>query len=365
MELAFQKTLGLLLLMAIGFFLQKKIGTKENIKGLKVLILSVALPATIFVALLKIELTFDLLILPIAALAFNFVLVVVAGFLMPVLGISRDSAQYRTLMMLLPSLAPGLSCFPFLVEYIGEDSLALAALADVGNKIFVLIVLYALALYWFSKSSGVSSSKRGKFKQLLISMINEPINMVILVAVVLLALGYNLSSFPAFLENNILRLSSMMMPLILIFIGLAVKIKWKELPVILSMLGWRAGISFLMAGLVVLLFPSLTPAMILLLVVFPQSAVSFWPFAHMSFFYEAELKEGKSKTFDMDLALSVLAFSLPFSTVIILGVFTFSSLFISSLSLIIIGVLFLSVSIVPYLIKGLSKSSWKLVSKEA
>ena len=52
-------------------------------------------------------------------------------------------------MMLLPSLAPGLSCFPFIIVYLGDEYLALAALADVGNKIFVLILLYMLAMHWY------------------------------------------------------------------------------------------------------------------------------------------------------------------------------------------------------------------------
>ena len=53
MNEALQKTLELFLIILLGFLLQKKLPNKESLKGVKVLILSVALPATIFIALLK------------------------------------------------------------------------------------------------------------------------------------------------------------------------------------------------------------------------------------------------------------------------------------------------------------------------
>ena len=74
MNIALQKTLGMLLLILVGLFLQKKIISKEGLSGTKVLILSVALPATIFVALLKIQLDISLLILPVLALTFNLIM---------------------------------------------------------------------------------------------------------------------------------------------------------------------------------------------------------------------------------------------------------------------------------------------------
>src|SRR5680860_434898 len=148
MNFALQNTLELVLIIGLGLLLQKKIA-KQDLKGVKTIILSVALPAVIFVALLKIKLESSLLIFPLLALAFNLILFLATKYVLAPSLPKSEGAKKRTLMMLLPSLAPGLSCFPFIVVYLGDDSLALAALADVGNKIFVLILLYMLAMHWY------------------------------------------------------------------------------------------------------------------------------------------------------------------------------------------------------------------------
>ncbi len=359
MNVALQKTLGLLLLIILGIFLQRKISSQDNLKGIKVLILSVALPATIFVALLKIELERSLILLPVLALVFNFLMLLASRYVPGFFGVDKGSSNLRTLMMLLPSLAPGLSCFPFLIEYLGDNPLALAALADVGNKIFVLILLYMLAMHWYHQRHARKSSKTGnsKLKSLLISMVNEPINIVIIVALILLVLGLNLNAFPEFLSNTVLRLSVLMTPLVLLFIGLAVRIKWHEMQLILYLLTWRSGITFCLSALFVYLSPGLSPVMILLAVVFPQSSCSFWPFAHMSTVNALEENDkAVQPTFNIGFALSVLACSLPFSTITILGVLSFTEFFVHPLNILITGLSFTGLSLIPYTLKRIKKA---------
>ena len=147
MNFALQNTLELVLIIGLGLLLQKKVA-KQDLKGVKTIILSVALPAVIFVALLKIKLESSLLIFPILALLFNLIMLACSKYFLSTTLSKNEDSKKRTIMMLLPSLAPGLSCFPFIVVYLGDDSLALAALADVGNKIFGLILLYMLAMHW-------------------------------------------------------------------------------------------------------------------------------------------------------------------------------------------------------------------------
>lgn len=356
MNLALQKTISLLLLIFLGFLLQKKVAGKDSLKGIKALILSVALPATIFVALLKIELTNNLLLLPVWVLALNFILLGSFYLALEAFGIQKNTPIHRTLLMLMPSLAPGLSCFPFIMEYLSEGELAMAALADVGNKIFVLIFLYLLAMHWFNKRfvQQQKNASWSKIKGLIVAMLNEPINLVMISALILLALGLNLSSFPLFLENTILRISAIMTPLVLLFIGMAVNIKWKDLNLIFFLLSWRAGISFCLSALIIFLMPTLSPALILLIIVFPQSSCSFWPFAHMSAVDSLEEKENTlNSTFNTKFALSVLACSLPFSTIIILGIFSFQAFFLNGLYVGILGLLLISISIWPVLINKL------------
>lgn len=334
-------------MIGLGLFLQRKISGAEQLQGLKVIILSVALPATIFVALLNAELNASLWVLPVFALGINAAMLLVtrfAGTLYP----SLTTSQHRSMMLLIPSLAPGLSCFPFLLEYLGDDTVALAAVADVGNKVFVLILLYLLAMHWhhqgYQRKEGES-----RLKQLFLAMVSEPINLVIIAAVIMLGFGWNLQTLPSVMGNVILRLSSIMAPLILLFIGLAVKTNKREAGLIVQLLTWRAGLMLIFSALIVLLLPALTAPMIMLLIVFPQSATSFWPYAHMSVINGIE--QSQKKTFDVNFALSILAVSLPYSTLIILGVFSFQSVFTNPLYVFVIGGLLIIAGVTPQLLK--------------
>ena len=348
MNPAVQKTLALLLLILIGVLLKKKIKGKDKLNGIKVLILSIALPATIFVALLKVNVDFSLLILPILALTANFSLLLVIRYAYPFLtGKSFRSAASRTIVLLIPSMAPGLSCFPFIVEYLGEETLAYAALTDIGNKFFGLIILYLVAMQWYYKvHSGTLNTGESKLKGLLISLVQEPINIVIVVALILLGFGLNMASLPEFLQNSINRLSLMMTPLVLLFIGLAVKINLRVFSRIASMLIFRSGVSFLLSALLISIFPIGGVALLLLAVIFPQSSCSFWPFAHMSVVDSLEKKNQQdSTTFDLDLALNILAVSLPFSTMVILTICSFPNYFSNPNFLFGIAIVFLVIGI--------------------
>jgi len=346
MNFALQKTLELILIIGLGVLLQKKVA-KHDLKGVKVLILSVALPATIFVALLKIELNGTLLVFPFAALTFNLLMLLATKYFLAASLDKEEKSKKRTLMMLLPSTAPGLSCFPFIVAYIGDDMLALAALADIGNKIFVLILLYMLAMYWYRKNSVIKKqeSSSAKLKGLFISLINEPINIIIVVGLIMLGFGFNLNSLPTFFQNTAFSIKNLMTPLVLLFIGMAVRINKGEFKLIISMLLRRMGLAFLLSGLFAYAIPVLTPTMILLLVVFPQSACSFWPFAHMSTIQSMEEKdEQPNQTFDVNFGLNILACSLPFSTLLIIGIFSFSDYFINPITLLGLGAIILTIS---------------------
>lgn len=350
MNPAIQKTLSIVILIAVGFLLKKKIRNKEQMQGIKVLILSIALPATIFVALLQIEVQPQLLFLPVLALLINLALFVFSRYSLSIFGIDKDSARGRTLQLLIPSLAPGLSCFPFLIEYASEASLALAALADVGNKVFVLVLLYLLAMHWhFRMQDQMRRSPTSRVKGLLLSMLKEPVNLTIIAALILLNLGIPLDRFPAFLQEPVRKMSIMMTPLVLLFIGMAVRVDWKQFRTIGSLLFFRSALGFLLSAIVLFMLPvTQIPGLAIVVVVFPQSAASFWPFAHISLVADAE-KEGKKQTFDAALALNFLALSLPFSTLLILGICNVPSTFTNPGILLLSSSVFLLICFLPRL----------------
>ena len=70
---AFYKTLVLLAMIGLGLVLKFKFNSKAKLDGIKEIILSVALPSTIFIALMKIDLESSLLLIPVFTIIFNFI----------------------------------------------------------------------------------------------------------------------------------------------------------------------------------------------------------------------------------------------------------------------------------------------------
>jgi hypothetical protein len=346
MSSATTKTISLLLLIFIGYLFRNKIRSKEQRDGIKTLILSLALPATIFIALLQIDFKSDLIIIPILSLGFNIIMHLLIDKLplRPVFNIPVN--QYRTLIMLIPSLAPGLSCFPFIMEYSGQGPLAMAALADVGNKIFVLIISYTIAMKWYYENNKHHTTNgRSKVKDLLLSLVNEPVNIVIVTALLMLGLGLGYNAFPEFIRLSVDRLSIMMTPLVLLFIGMSMRLTWEQVRTIFSFLFFRSGIAYLISGVLLVLFPVSDVPTILLIVVFPQSACSFWPCAHMAAVSKLEANN-TVKTFDQDFAMNVLACSMPFSVVQILAIYASGDFFAGTTNVFICAGVLLTLAVV-------------------
>ncbi|MEO0901886.1 MAG: permease, partial [Bacteroidota bacterium] len=156
MDSGLYKTITFVCFILIGVFLKSKIKSKDEKSGIKAIILNLALPATIFIALLGVKVDWSLVFLPIIALALNVVLFLAIPYVLPLVGIEKDSSEFRTARLLIPSLAPGLSCFPFVLEFLGENALAKVAMADLGNKIFVLVILYIVAMNWHYRYRSVA-----------------------------------------------------------------------------------------------------------------------------------------------------------------------------------------------------------------
>lgn len=113
MNFALQNTLELLLIIGLGLLLQKKIA-KQDLKGVKTIILSVALPAVIFVALLKIKLESSLLVFPLLALSFNLIMLLASKYFLSASLPKKENSKKRTAMMLLPSfIGSRVILFPF------------------------------------------------------------------------------------------------------------------------------------------------------------------------------------------------------------------------------------------------------------
>lgn len=327
-----ETTASLLVLILLGYFFRGKFKAKEQREGLRTIILTFALPATIFIALLKVKFTAGLVIIPLLAIAFNLVMFVIVRKL-PVRMLAQiPENQFRTLVLLIPSLAPGLSCFPFILEFGGESGLAIAALADIGNKVFVLIIAYVIAMKWYYEAHReISGKQKVNVRDVMLSLVNEPVNMVIAAAILMLSLGLSYSVFPAFIRDSIDKISLLMTPMILLFIGISVRLTWHQVRTIFSFLLFRSSIAFLISAALLALLPVTDIATLMLVVVFPQSACSFWPYSHMVVVNSLEEKglhhHDKPRVFDLDFAMNVLACSMPFSVVSILLIYNSGTFF--------------------------------------
>ncbi|MEO0525592.1 MAG: permease [Bacteroidota bacterium] len=353
MELTLQKTVTFILFILIGVLLKLKFNSKEEISGIKKIILNLALPATIFIALLEVTIDAGLLILPFIGLFFNILLFIGFPYILPLLGIKKNTPTFRTARILLPSLAPGLSCFPFVLEFLGEYYLAKAAMTDLGNKVFVLIILYVIAMNWhYRLHSKVKNNSRSKLKSLFLAMISEPVNIFIVIALILVFLGLSLESLPIFISDTVLRLSTIMTPLVLLFIGLSVKIRKNQLLQLVSLLSVRAGIAVLVSGFFITLSGVRVQNEILLVLALALSACSFWPFAHISSIMDLEKNVSEDKkTFNGNFAINILALSFPFSTILILGVFSGGAVFSSIYPIFILALALLFIGFLPVLVK--------------
>ncbi len=351
MDFTLQKTITFLIFIGIGLLLKLKFKSKEEVNGIKKIILNLALPATIAIALLGVQIDSGLLLLPIIALLLNYILFWSFPYLVSFIGLDKKSPQYRTARLLIPSLAPGLSCFPFILEFLGEDYLAKAAMADLGNKVFVLIILYLIAMNWHYKLRDQKNQKNSaKVTALLKALITEPVNMFIVVALLLVSFGISMDSLPFVISNSLQRLSVLMTPLVLLFIGLAVKIQKKQLSQLISILFLRAGLVTSLCGIVVALGIITVNNDILLFLAFGLSACSFWPFAHISAVdsHEKAVKK-KFKTFDSNFAVSILALSFPLSTGLILTILSSGDLFAKTPAIFTLSIVLIAIGFIPRL----------------
>ncbi|SFB98031.1 hypothetical protein SAMN04489722_101389 [Algibacter lectus] len=362
MENVLDKPISFLLFVVIGLLLRKKISAGDETNGLKSLILSIVLPATIFIALLKIKIDSNLILFPALALGLNLLLLAISPLLLLIIGIDENSPSGRSAKLLIPSLAPGLSCFPFILEFLGDGALANAAMADLGNKFFVLFLLYLLAVKWhYKKADTQKMPLKSRLKSLLLTLLYEPVNLFIFAALILVSFNISLDSLPNFLGSTLTRLSAIMTPLVLIFIGLAVKLKKKQFFEIFSLLILRAAFTLLLISAVVFTFNLVVKNDILVLIAFSLSACSFWPYAHISGIdFKEKNRAAQDKTFNANFAISILALSLPISVLLILGILTANTVFVSPSNLLFLSLVLFFIGIIYPVILKVRKSSFNL-----
>ncbi|MGP1382210.1 MAG: AEC family transporter [Thainema sp.] len=353
------KAIALGLLIAIGYALKRKFPDPNSIKTLRSLILNVALPATIFLSTLSIDTDLNLALLPSFAIAINLTLLIVGfGLVYGLMG-ENSRPQVRTLALLFPSLAPGLTLYPFIEQFFGRDGLAWAALADVGNKLFVLVGLYILALVWYQRSQldpdqagqpHQTPKKSAQCVEILRFLVTEPVNVAIVAGLGLACFHVTPASLPPAMFSAIDRLADCSTPLILIYIGLSLKLRSPQLGKTLMILLVRSGVGFLISATAIALVRPTEPEALMLFVALPQASFSLLPLLHAATINQQaaqaqsdpadpfddldDLSDSASTPFfDTDFATALLARSFLFSISIFMLVFSSGTHFAQPFSL--------------------------------
>ena len=352
------------ILILLGFLLKFKFNKPDFKNGLKLYILNIALPATIFISIVSVQINSKYLLFPLIALFFNIMIFFLSPILLKISNIT-DVRKRSTLYMLLASFAPGLSCFPIINEFLGYESLAKASIIDFGNKVFVLIFLFFVAFKFHNSNLNNTNNKSNKpIKTVVKSLFLEPINIVIIVAVLFLSSSSTINDIPLLLINLFSKIKDTLAPVVLIFVGLSIVFNKHVVKNILPLLFIRSGLCLLLSSACIHLTGFTISEDIKLFLILSLSSVSFWPFLHMTFVdnLEKNIEEGK-KTFDTRYGLNFLAYSLPFSTIIILSLFSneeilldFNNIYLIAVSFLLFGVL-LTIIFNPFKFKSKEKKS--------
>lgn len=325
-----QKAIALILLIVTGYLLKQKFQDPISTGAIRNFILNVALPATIFLSTIEIDTQLDLILLPSFALAVNLFLMAIGFLITHLLMQNETQEKKRALILLFPSLAPGLTVYPFIEQFLGRQGLAWVALADMGNKTFVLVGLYALAIYWFYQLSNQKSGSKvnaqwgniGKF------LLTEPVNIAIVLGFILATFKINSASLPLALTDTIQKLAVCATPLILFYVGITLNFKSFQFGKLLTILLAKAGCGFLFSGVAIVLLRPTSPEAISLFVSLPQASFSLWPLLHATRINNQKpsisSEQGSSKAlfFDTEFATAMLATSFPFSILILLLIFS-------------------------------------------
>ena len=142
-------------------------------------------------------------------------------------------------------------------------------------------------------------------------------------------------------------------PLVLIFIGLSIIFSKDALKDIIPVLFIRAGVCLFFTICAVNTFGLNNGDDTIFYLALSLSSVSFWPFAHMTLINEVEKKAKiKNRTFDIGYGLNFLAYSLPFSTILILLLVSQRNTFLDLSFVLLLSIIMILIGFVMLLINS-------------
>jgi predicted permease len=221
-----------IILVLLGYLL-KRTGAvkKEAADHLINLVFYVFLPASIFHSLLLLQITSELLLLPVAGFVVSLSCYLLGYAIKGVLGMSRKTTG--TFLIACGSTNQGLFSYPFFLLYMGTQGLSYVAFYDVGQIILIFTLAYYFAIRYGESRAGIPHMAK--------KMVSSPVLWAFA-----LALAINVSGLtPAIEPINpvITMLHNSTIPLTMIALGIFLEPKIKQAKAMAGALFVRFGFS--------------------------------------------------------------------------------------------------------------------------
>jgi predicted permease len=220
------KVVPVILLMALGVFFEKTgFISKDAINGMKKLVVNFSLPSLLFLAFLRTELKQEYAL--ISLVVFITCLIGFAmGFLFKVL--QRNTNQFYP--ALFSSFVTGMVGYSLFISVFGTEQLYKLAVIDIGNALFVFIVLVN---FLDSVKCDRTASKRLTLKDLIINMVKSPLIIGIVLGILISLSGsasyFQTSPATAALTATVTMIANTTVPIIMLVIGYELHFDLKNL----------------------------------------------------------------------------------------------------------------------------------------
>ena len=218
--------LPIVLLIALGYWMRRSdFVSNEVMAGLRKLVVSVALPAVLFVAFLNVELAGEHVAL--VALTFGICLVLLA--VGAVLG-RRLAPEHPYFRFLMTGFEAGMLGIGLFASAYGTDALSTFAVVDLGHELFIWSVFLALLL---ATRDGIRQTRvlAGTF-------IRSPVVIAILLGLAASLLGLSDWMYDGAITGGVMRtlefLAALTGPLILIVVGYGLDLDRRQLSRVLK-----------------------------------------------------------------------------------------------------------------------------------
>jgi len=274
---------------------------------LRDVILKAALPATVLVALLRVDLEAAWLVLPVLMLAWSLFMLVVLALWLPSAEGAVSAEQARTLMVCLPTSAPALVAFPFIAAVLGDAGVAQATAGFLGClAVFAIAPPFIVAV--LAPDAGARPKPARVAASALGRLVREPVSASAGLGLLLAGGGVEIDDVPPALAGLLESLQQLLAPLVLLYVGLSCRIERRLVALVLTVLSLRLGWSLLFAAAVLACVPlgSIEPALV---VVLPMGTPSLLALSATWAGYGARSRD----RFDAAFGLATYAISLPYA----------------------------------------------------